>query len=172
MSHPLLHELANHQYLRLKLEEQFPNVDEETLLDTLEGMTNLHEMLAVVVRSQLDDRALAAALRARTRDMQERLARFEQRAEKKKEITTSVLERASPSCSSTEVFVVMSHPQLRVSLGKKGHTNVLRMFTKFDCAAQFQVPSVAARAGQQSQVLGNGMRVFQARRGGLARFYK
>ncbi len=94
MSHPLLHELANHQYLRLKLEEQFPNVDEETLLDTLEGMTNLHEMLAVVVRSQLDDRALAAALRARTRDMQERLARFEQRAEKKKEITTSVLERA------------------------------------------------------------------------------
>ncbi len=94
MSHPILHELANHQYLRLKLEEQFPNVDEETLLDTLEGMTNLHEMLAVVVRSQLDDRALAAALRARTRDMQERLARFEQRAEKKKEITTSVLERA------------------------------------------------------------------------------
>ncbi len=81
MSHPILHELANHQYLRLKLEEHFPNVDEETLLDTLEGMTNLHEMLAVVVRSQLDDRALAAALRARTRDMQERLARFERRAE-------------------------------------------------------------------------------------------
>lgn len=94
MPHPLLHELAHHQYLHEKLATQFPDADEETLLDTLEGMTNLHEMIAAVIRSRLDDLALVAALRARMADMQERLARLEQCAEKKKEVVTSVMERA------------------------------------------------------------------------------
>jgi hypothetical protein len=94
MPHPLLHELAHHQYLRERLEAEFPDADEETLRDTLEGMTNLHEMISAVIRSRLDDLALGVALRARMADMQERLARLENRAEKKKEIVTSVMERA------------------------------------------------------------------------------
>ena len=94
MTHPLLHQLAHHQYLRERLAAQFPEADEETLLDTLEGLTNLHEMLAAVVRSQLDDLSLVAALRARMGDMQERLWRLEQRADKKKQVITSVMERA------------------------------------------------------------------------------
>ena len=36
MTHPLIHELAHHQYLREQLAAQFPDADEETLLDTLE----------------------------------------------------------------------------------------------------------------------------------------
>ena len=94
MSTPLLHQLAIHQYLRQQLEAQFPNADEETLLDTLEGLTDLPEMIAEVIRSRLDDLALVAALRARIADMNERFGRFEHRAEKKKEIATSVMERA------------------------------------------------------------------------------
>ena len=39
MSKSLAHELAHHQYLREQLAVQFPEADEETLLDTLEGMT-------------------------------------------------------------------------------------------------------------------------------------
>lgn len=37
MLRQLNHELANHEFLRQQLEENFPDIDEETLLDTLEG---------------------------------------------------------------------------------------------------------------------------------------
>ncbi len=94
MSSLLQHELAHHQYLRQQLSAQFPDADEETLLDTLEGMTDLNEMVASVVRSRLDDLALHAALRARMSDMQERAGRLEQRADKKKDVVASVMERA------------------------------------------------------------------------------
>ena len=94
MPDPLLRELAHHQYLREKLAAEFPDADEETLHDTVEGMTDLAEMLAAVVRSQLDDLALVSALRTRAADMQQRLLRIEQRASKKKELLTSVMERA------------------------------------------------------------------------------
>ena len=94
MSDPILHEVANHQYLRQQLEAQFPNADEETLLDTLEGLTNLNEMVAEVIRSRLEDLALITGLRTRLSDMQARLGRLEERAEKKKEIVATVMERA------------------------------------------------------------------------------
>jgi hypothetical protein len=95
MSHLILHELAHHKYLQEALAAQYPEADEETLLDTLEGMTNLHEMIAAVVRSRLDDLAFASAVRARISDMQARLARFEERADKKKEVITHVMDRAA-----------------------------------------------------------------------------
>ena len=95
MNQPIMHELASHQYLRQQLAEQFPEADEETLLDTLEGLTTLNEMLAAVVRSQLDDTSLVQALRGRMDHMQERLGRLKSRVEKKKELITTVMERAN-----------------------------------------------------------------------------
>ncbi len=50
MEQPLVRELAHHQYLRSRLEEEFPDADEETLVDTLEGLSNLPDMLAEVCR--------------------------------------------------------------------------------------------------------------------------
>ncbi len=94
MNQPILHELANHQYLRQQLAARFPEADEETLLDTLEGLTNLNHMLAAVVRSQLDDASLAQALRARMDHMQERLERIKTRVENKKVLIATVMERA------------------------------------------------------------------------------
>jgi hypothetical protein len=87
-------QLAEHQYLRDRLRGEFPEADEETLRDTLEGLTSLPEALAAVVRSYLDDLSLAAALGMRIEDMQERLSRIEHRADKKREVVTSVMERA------------------------------------------------------------------------------
>ena len=95
MSQPLLQQLSHHQYLRQRLEATFPDADEETLRDTLEGMTNLTEMLAEVLRSCLEDQSLASALRSRVSDMQERCARFDERARKKRELVTSVMEQAA-----------------------------------------------------------------------------
>ena len=62
MNSRLNHELANHEYLRQQLEKKFPDIDEETLLDTLEGITDLHEMIAEVVRSRQDDLAFIVAV--------------------------------------------------------------------------------------------------------------
>ncbi len=59
---PLLLKLSEHTHLRRWLETQFPEADEQTLRDTLEGLSSLPEMLACVVRSYLDDLTLVAAL--------------------------------------------------------------------------------------------------------------
>ena len=76
------------KFLRLKqrLMADYPRADEETLLDTLEGITNLHEMIAAVIRSALVDEALHAGLCCRMDDMKERLSRLETRAGKKREL--------------------------------------------------------------------------------------
>ncbi len=106
----LIHELSHHQYLRDKLQEEFPDADEETLRDTLEGMTNLTDMLGAVLRSQLDDLDLTAALRARIADMQERLARIDVRAAKKRELVISTMERADIRKITEADFTVSLRP--------------------------------------------------------------
>src|ERR1700731_4795801 len=95
MTPNLLHGLAEYQYLRERLQAEFPQADEDTLRDTLEGLSSLPEALAAVVRSYLDDLDIATALGIRVSDMQERLSRFEQRADKKREVVTSVMEQAN-----------------------------------------------------------------------------
>ncbi len=111
MIYSLSHELSHHQYFRDKLQEEFPDADEETLRDTLEGMTNLTDMLGAVLRSQLDDLALTAALRARIVDMQERLARIDGRAAKKRELVISIMERANIRKITEADFTVSLRPK-------------------------------------------------------------
>jgi hypothetical protein len=94
MTANLLPALAVHQYLRDRLQAEFPEADEDTLRDTLEGISSLPEAVAAVLRSYLDDLTLAAALGMRIDDMQERLSRIEGRADKKRELVTSVMDRA------------------------------------------------------------------------------
>jgi hypothetical protein len=80
-------------YGRLKdrLLQEFPALDEETLADTLEGITDLHEMIAAVIRSALVDEALHAGLRFRVDDMRERLSRLELRASKKRQLALEAM---------------------------------------------------------------------------------
>ena len=80
-------------YGRLKdrLLQEFPALDEETLADTLEGITDLHEMIAAVIRSALVDEALHAGLRFRVDDMKERLSRLELRASKKRQLALEAM---------------------------------------------------------------------------------
>lgn len=94
MNPSLLNDLKRHELLRQQLTVEFPEIDDETLRDTVEGLTNLPELLARILRSHLDDLALVAALRARILDMQERFARLEVRADKKRALVASVMERA------------------------------------------------------------------------------
>ena len=110
MSHPVLHELSHHQYLRERLEKDFPDADEETLSDTVEGMTNLAESLGAVMRSRLDDLCLVEAIKSRMAEMQSRLSRIDARAEKKRELVASVMERAALKKLSEPDFTVSLRP--------------------------------------------------------------
>ncbi len=94
-SYKLGQQLAHHEYLREQLAEKFPDADEETLRDTLEGMTDLNDMLATLVRSSLDDKAFVTALKQRMADMKERCERFEARAQKKRDLVCMTMDRAN-----------------------------------------------------------------------------
>ena len=84
-------EVLSYETLKTRLQAEFPHVDEETLADTLEGITDLHEMIAAVIRSALVDEALHAGLRTRLDEMKQRLSRFEERAAKKRQLALEAM---------------------------------------------------------------------------------
>lgn len=84
MGFPLSIETTKYQQLRDRLLNDYPLLDDETLADTLEGITNLQEMIAAVVRSALVDEALQSGLRQRLDEMKERLSRLKDRSQKKR----------------------------------------------------------------------------------------
>ncbi len=106
----LQHELTHHRYLRERLEAAFPDADEETLMDTLEGMTSLTDSLAELLRSSQEDQSLATALRSRMSDMQARFGRFEERARKKRELVCTVMEEAELKKLTEPDFTVSLRP--------------------------------------------------------------
>ncbi len=90
----ITHEINGYRLCRDLILEQWPNLDDETLRDTLEGITDLHEMIAEVVRSALADQAMAAGLKLRLDDMKSRLARLEERGRKKRQLALDALVEA------------------------------------------------------------------------------
>ena len=57
----------------------------------MEGITDLHEMIAAVIRSALVDEALQSGLRSRIEDMRQRLARLEERGSKKRQLALEAM---------------------------------------------------------------------------------
>ncbi|MGA8691914.1 MAG: siphovirus Gp157 family protein [Methyloceanibacter sp.] len=88
---PLKSEVQLYQWLREKLLDRFPEADDETVRDTLEGITDLHEIIAAVIRSALVDEALREGLRSRLDDMKTRLARIEERGDKKRQLALEAM---------------------------------------------------------------------------------
>jgi hypothetical protein len=87
----LKNSVGRYQTTKERLLSVWPEIDDETLMDTLEGITDLHEMIAAVIRSALVDEALHAGLCFRVDDMKERLSRFELRAEKKRQLALDAM---------------------------------------------------------------------------------
>jgi hypothetical protein len=88
---PLKLEIVRHQSLRERLLANWPECDEETLRDTLEGITDLHEMIAAVIRSALVDEAFGVGLLGRLKEMKERLSRLDLRVSKKRELALQAM---------------------------------------------------------------------------------
>lgn len=87
-------EVRKYQFLRERLLAALPAIDQETLGDTLEGITDLREMLAEIIRSALDDEALVAGLSTRLSDMKARIGRLEESAKRKRELALKAMEEA------------------------------------------------------------------------------
>jgi len=87
-------ELTHFTALRQELLKAHPDLDEETLADTLEGATDLHEAIARLVRSALDDEDLLVGLKARIGELKGRLERIGRRAEAKRAVARAAMDEA------------------------------------------------------------------------------
>jgi Gp157 protein len=91
---PLRFEVHRYNLLRDKLLAAFPDADNDTIRDTLEGITTLNELIAEIIRSALIDQSLQAGLRLRLDDMRERLSRLEQREATKRHLALEAMSDA------------------------------------------------------------------------------
>jgi hypothetical protein len=88
---PLAFSATTYRAVRERMRALDPQLDEETLADTVEGLTDVHEILAAVVRAALADEALASGLKGRITEMEERRERLEERALKRRQIVKDTM---------------------------------------------------------------------------------
>jgi Siphovirus Gp157 len=81
----------HYKAIRERLKAEDPSLDEQTLADTVEGLTDLHDILQAIIRSALADEALANGLKGRIAEMQERQERLKDRAAKRRQIAKEVM---------------------------------------------------------------------------------
>lgn len=88
---PLAFSKIQYQDVKSRLALDHPDLDGETLADTVEGLTSLPEIVEAIIRSALADEALAVGLKGRIEDMQGRLQRLTERASARRSMARDVM---------------------------------------------------------------------------------
>jgi hypothetical protein len=81
----------SYRTIRERVRAQDPQIDEQTLADTVEGLTDIHEILTAIIRAALADEALATGLKTRMAEMADRLERLQDCAAKRRQIAKEVM---------------------------------------------------------------------------------
>src|SRR5262245_17399053 len=102
----------NYRVLRDRIRAEDPTLDEQTLVDTVEGLTDLHEIVTAIIRSALADEALATGLKGRIGEMQERLDRLQDRAAKRRQIAKDAMVELNLKKITAPDFSVSIRPGL------------------------------------------------------------
>lgn len=112
-THTAIQAAGLHATLKDRLLAQYPELaeDEQSLFDTLDGLTELQPALIAVLRSRDDDLMLVEGIKARVAELGERLRRIEERADNKRAFVTDIMDQSG--------LKKIEAPDFTVTLGKK-----------------------------------------------------
>jgi hypothetical protein len=99
-------EITHYLILADQLKALYQDIDDETLLDTLEGVSDLPELIQGLIRSSLEDEVLISALKQRVEDMQARLSRLKDRFDRKRELASWAMSNAEITKVQTADFTL------------------------------------------------------------------
>jgi hypothetical protein len=111
MKDPIINaQLCVYGRFRQRLLDEYPDLDHDTIRDTLEGITNLHELIAELIRSALVDEALQVGLRMRLEEMRARQGRLAERGLKKRQLALEAMKEAELKKLEQPDFTASARP--------------------------------------------------------------